>query len=275
MFSRYLPVAHVVICLSFLLVPRPNAVAQDYDREAYAREYVQFVVTEIDQWSKDFPHQFYLALMKPPVDATKLTEEVKASAGEFGDSVKKLLALSGSKDVTTSAQFKDQLDKTLAAAKLLKTAMGSQRFPDAMQSDWSQMRFNLNSLARIYKGETLAYLDPPGGGGGRGGRRGGAAAAAAGAPGRGGAPAAAAPPGAVVGYIVDQRCAIRGKGMWTNVQCIERCVRDGDKVVLVTEEGKVYQIANQDKINADTYGQVVTVTGKTEGDTITVENLTM
>ena len=61
--------------------------------------------------------------------------------------------------------------------------------------------------------------------------------------------------------------------MWTNAQCIERCVRDGDKVVLVTEDGKIFQISNQDKITADSYGQVVTLTGKTDGDTITVESL--
>jgi hypothetical protein len=41
----------------------------------------------------------------------------------------------------------------------------------------------------------------------------------------------------------------------------------------VTEEGKVYQIANQDKITPEIYGQVVTLTGKTEGETITVESL--
>jgi hypothetical protein len=54
---------------------------------------------------------------------------------------------------------------------------------------------------------------------------------------------------------------------------VERCVRDGDKVVLVTEDGKIFQISNQDKITADSYGQAVTLTGKTDGDTITVESL--
>ncbi len=80
-------------------------------------------------------------------------------------------------------------------------------------------------------------------------------------------------PGGLVGYIVDLACAKRGKGMWTNAQCVERCVRDGDKVVLVTEDGKIFQISNQDKITAESYGQVVTLTGKTDGDTITVESL--
>jgi hypothetical protein len=39
--------------------------------------------------------------------------------------------------------------------------------------------------------------------------------------------------------------------------------------VLVTDEGKIYQIYNQDKITPESYAQVVTVAGKAEGDTIT------
>jgi hypothetical protein len=77
----------------------------------------------------------------------------------------------------------------------------------------------------------------------------------------------------VAGYIVDQRCATQGKRMWTDVGCVERCVRDGDKVVLVTEEGKVFQISNQDKVTSETYGQKVVITGKTEGEIITIESL--
>ena len=43
--------------------------------------------------------------------------------------------------------------------------------------------------------------------------------------------------------------------------------------MLVTEDGKIFQIFNQDKITADSYGQVVTLTGKTDGDTITIDSL--
>ena len=60
--------------------------------------------------------------------------------------------------------------------------------------------------------------------------------------------------------------------MWNNAECVARCVRDGDKIVLVTEEGKVYQISNQDKITPEAYGQMVTVTGKTDGDTVTIDS---
>jgi len=240
---------------------------ESYDREGYARDHVKFLVLQLDQWSKEFPHQFHLALMRPPVDASKLSEAAKASASELGDSIKFLAGLSNAKDLMTNAGFRGELEKSLAAAKDLNQAMASQRFPAGLQSDWDQIRSTLNNLARVYKLEMLAFLEAPGAGeGGRGGRGGrGAAAAATAAP--------VVPPGGVAGYIVDQSCAKRGKGMWTNTSCIERCIRDGDKIVLVTEEGKVYQISNQDKITADTYGQRVVVVGKTEGDIITVDSL--
>src|SRR5262249_22190894 len=97
---------------------------------------------------------------------------------------------------------------------------------------------------------------------GRGGRGGAAPAEVA--------KAALAPGQGVTGYIVDQRCALRGKGMWTNAQCIETCLRDGDTVVAVTEEGKIFSIGNPDKITPDTYGQKVNLVGKVEGDVINV-----
>ena len=243
-----------------------RAFAQDgYNREAYARDYVQFLVIQLDQWSKEFPREFYKASMQPPVDASKLSEAAKAGAGELGEHIQRMAALRNAKDLTSNAEFRGHMEKALAASKEVNQAMASQRFPAVLQNSWDQLRSTLNNLARIYQLETLAVLDPPGGGGGRGGRGG-----------RGAAPAGGvAPGGGLAGYIVDLACAKRGKGMWTNAECVARCVRDGDKVVLVTEEGKIYQISNQDKITAETYGQVVTLTGKTDGDTITVESVKM
>ena len=255
------PLAWFVVCVAALL-------AQDgYDRDAYARDHVKFLVLQLDQWSKEFPQQFYKALMQQPVDPSKVPEAAKTGAGELGESLKRLSALSGAKDVMTNAEFRGQLEKALASSKDLNQALAAQRFPMVLQSDWDQIRSTLNNLARIYKVETLAVLEAPGGGGGGRGGRGGRGAAAAAVTG----PVA----GGLAGYIVDQRCAARGKGMWTNAQCVATCVRDGDKVVLVTEDGKVYQISNQDKITQETYGQVVTLLGKTNGDTITVDSFKM
>src|SRR5258708_35349644 len=108
--------------------------------------------------------------MQPPVDASKLSPAAKAGAGELGDSLQRLASLSTAKDLMTNAEFRGQLDKTLAAAKDLNQAMASQRFPATLQSDWDQIRSTLNNLARAYKLEMLAVLEAPGGGGGRGGR---------------------------------------------------------------------------------------------------------
>ena len=249
-----------VVGLALLL----TAAAQTrYDRAARAREYVQFLVVQLQQWTEEFPQQFYTALMRSPVGSGKLSEAGKASAGELGDSIKRLAALADAKDVLTNSEFRSRLSETLFAAKEVNQVMGAQRFSTLLRGDWEQIRFTLNNLARIYKLETLAVIDPPDAGkGGRGGR---AQAATAPAPGQGG----------VSGYIVDLSCAKRGKGMWTNVECIARCVRDGDKIVLVTDDGKIYQIANQEKITPESFGQIVTLTGKTEGDTITIAGIRM
>jgi hypothetical protein len=270
MVSRSIFIAGCAAVAAMLLspgsaVPAPQQVG--FDRDASARDYVQFLVSEIDQWTRDFPRQFYTAVVRPPVDESKLSEGMKASPDELGNAVKQLLALSKANDLLTNTAFRDELGKALAAAKLLNQAMASQRFPEPLQHDWAQIRATLNSLAQIYKLETVAYLDPPGGGGrGRGGRGEQQAAAA---------PPPPPPGGGVVGYIVDKSCSLKGKGMWTNAECIARCIRDGDQVVLVTEEGKVFEIANPDKIESDTYGQKVTLLGKVEGEKITVASVQM
>jgi len=243
----------IAACMLTLLT---SASPQDVDRDAYAREHVRFLVLQLDQWSTEFPQQFYAALMRSPVDSSKLSEAAKAGPGELGEAIKRMSALSRANDVLTNSEFRSQLEKAIESSKEFNQSMSAQRFPTVLQSSWDQLRSTLNSLARVYKLGGLAVLEPPaaGGRGGRGGR-------------------GPAPAGGVVGYIVDLACAKRGKGMWTNAPCVERCVRDGDKVVLVTEDGKIFQISNQDKITADSYGQVVTLTGKTDGDTITVESL--
>jgi hypothetical protein len=242
---------YAALAISMLLGAAPQAT---YDRDASAREYVQFLVLQLEQWRQEFPQEFYMAVMKPPVDASKIPDTGKAAAGEFGDSIKQLSVRASAKDVLTNADFRAQLDKTLALAKEVNAAMGAQRFPSVLLSHWDQIRSTLNNLARIYKLEMLAVLEPPGSGAGRGTRTQQTA-------------------GGLSGYIVDLVCAKRGKGMWANAECVARCVRDGDKIVLVTEEGKVYQIANPEKITPESYGQIVTLTGKTEGDTIRIDSL--
>ena len=72
------------------------------------------------------------------------------------------------------------------------------------------------------------------------------------------------------GYIVDKSCAGK-KAMWGNEACAKSCIKRGDAAVFVTEDGKVYQIANQNKVT-DVAGKKVTLTGKMDGETITVDS---
>jgi hypothetical protein len=253
MLARCCFVAFVTVCCAAWVGAAPQNAP---DREAYAREHIQFLVLQLNQWPDEFTHQFDLALMQPPVDARKLSEAAKASSGESAQNMKRLAALSTAQDLTTNAEFRNQLETTLASAKHLNQALASQRFPARLQSDWDQIRSTLNNLARVYKIEMLPVLEPPAGGNGRSTTI-----------------AAKLPPGAVSGYIVDQSCAKKGKGMWANAECVARCMRDGDKAVLVTEDGKVFQISNVDKIEPESYGQKVVITGKTDGDIVTIESL--
>jgi hypothetical protein len=57
-----------------------------------------------------------------------------------------------------------------------------------------------------------------------------------------------------------------------NVACAERCIKRGDAVVLVTDEGKIYKLDNQAKV-LEHAGQKVTVSGKIDGETIAVESV--
>jgi (2Fe-2S) ferredoxin len=70
---------------------------------------------------------------------------------------------------------------------------------------------------------------------------------------------------------MDQKCS-GVAAMKTNTACIEKCIKGGSPAVLVEPDGKVYKIANQDKI-VDRAGKNVTVDGKLSGDTITVASV--
>jgi len=77
----------------------------------------------------------------------------------------------------------------------------------------------------------------------------------------------------VTGYVIDQACADK-PAMRGNVQCAQSCIKKGSPAVLVTDEGKVYKFTDQAKV-VDHAGHKVTVTGKVEGDTITVASVKM
>jgi hypothetical protein len=76
------------------------------------------------------------------------------------------------------------------------------------------------------------------------------------------------------GYVTDAGCAAKGKGTdASHAACAKKCLGGGDSAVLVVD-GKVVKIANQDKVKGHE-GHHVTVTGKLDGDTLTIAKLTM
>jgi hypothetical protein len=73
------------------------------------------------------------------------------------------------------------------------------------------------------------------------------------------------------GYIIDEKCSTKA-AMRGNVECATTCLKGGSPAVLVTEEGKIYKIADQAKVTP-LAGKQVTITGKMTGDTITVASV--
>jgi hypothetical protein len=73
------------------------------------------------------------------------------------------------------------------------------------------------------------------------------------------------------GFVEDQACANKPE-MKGDAECAQKCIKGGSPAVLVTEDGKVFKIANQDKITAMA-GKNVTVMGTLKGDTLTVASV--
>ena len=77
------------------------------------------------------------------------------------------------------------------------------------------------------------------------------------------------------GYISDSSCAKKQGAKAaadSHAGCAKGCIKRGDKAVLVTEDGKVFNITNQDKVVAHA-GEKVTLVGSVDGDNITVTDV--
>ena len=78
------------------------------------------------------------------------------------------------------------------------------------------------------------------------------------------------------GFVADASCAkdAAKAGAEGHAACAAKCIKGGAAAVLVTTDGKVYKIADQDKVTAHA-GHLVTITGKLDGDTIKVDSVKM
>jgi hypothetical protein len=73
------------------------------------------------------------------------------------------------------------------------------------------------------------------------------------------------------GYIIDEQCSTKA-AMKGNAACADKCIKGGSAAVLVTDEGKVFKIADQAKV-IPMAGKQVTIMGSMTGDTITVASI--
>jgi hypothetical protein len=74
--------------------------------------------------------------------------------------------------------------------------------------------------------------------------------------------------GSVTGYVTDAKCAKAGKAGEAHAGCAKGCISGGEAAVVVTEDGKIYEVADQAKVK-DHAGAKVTVMGMVEGMKIT------
>jgi uncharacterized protein YdeI (BOF family) len=84
------------------------------------------------------------------------------------------------------------------------------------------------------------------------------------------------------GRISDAMCNAKhakgehGTKEMTDRQCVEACVKGGEKYVFVGEGDKVYKIDNQDFAGLKAHaGHEVTVTGTMKDDTVTISKIEM
>jgi hypothetical protein len=79
------------------------------------------------------------------------------------------------------------------------------------------------------------------------------------------------------GYVVDSNCATKQGAKAASdahAGCAAKCIKGGAAAVLVTADGTIYKIADQDKVK-DHAGHKVTVTGSLDGDTLKVDSVKM
>ena len=86
----------------------------------------------------------------------------------------------------------------------------------------------------------------------------------------------------MTGMISDSMCGAShakmtaGHAGMTDKACTLACVKAGAKYIFVSEDGKVYQIANQNQADlAKEAGDKVSLTGDVNGTTITVSKVMM
>lgn len=74
------------------------------------------------------------------------------------------------------------------------------------------------------------------------------------------------------GYVADAKCGHAGKAGPGHAGCAKSCISGGEAAVIVTADGTVLEISNQDKVTA-LAGEKVTITGTEADGKVTVESI--
>ena len=73
------------------------------------------------------------------------------------------------------------------------------------------------------------------------------------------------------GWISDEKCGAKGASAG-HLECAKTCIKAGVKPVFVNDSGKVFKVANPEKVT-DLAGQRVVLTGSEDDSTIKVQNV--
>ena len=79
----------------------------------------------------------------------------------------------------------------------------------------------------------------------------------------------------IVGYISDQACATKmgdHAAKDEHEACAAKCIKEGSEAVLLTMDGKIYKLDQQDKVSQFA-GKKVEVTGNVSGNSISVTSI--
>jgi len=76
------------------------------------------------------------------------------------------------------------------------------------------------------------------------------------------------------GDIVDAKCANGGKSGAGHSSCAQNCIKGGQPAVLVTADGKIYEITNQDEVTPHA-GHKVMIEGTEADGKVTVKSVKM
>lgn len=75
------------------------------------------------------------------------------------------------------------------------------------------------------------------------------------------------------GYISDAKCGAKhSDGSAASVACVKGCIKGGSAAVFVVGD-KVLKLANAAKVTEDLYGAKVKISGKLDGETVTIDSI--